>query len=1005
MKSLEWNATIGLLRFISSLIFVGLLTIAALGKAQSLDRNTTTDLIQRFEQVQANLPNDERVNVLIRLADLYAERARLSDIDAGNPQCKNCKNGRADRQKAIFYYESVLPKIKDEQAQTILLQLGHVYTLNGHPRKAEELYLKIVNHPQKYHASMVGQSYVGLADLAITEKKYNKAKNLLDKSLNADPETDNWAVIQRKISWCYFNLGQINKAQDQASEVLERGKTTYQTHQPAAPIFIDMARDYATFLAHGSPTSAQIDQLAALAPPGEIENLFLYFGDETIRLGKMQAALQVWSRILRLTKNNDHNIRARVQLANVYFNLDQKDAVIHELQKIQLAWAAQPCQDVELCEENQLSLRALLLNWHKKERKKPTPRIAQAFAIYTKIFPSDLDRLVLAASLAQQIGDFRSAFMLFRQSGEQCRILMKDQKNERDAKLRAKLSKQHEEVLVAAVEVAEKSRDFKLREVAYADYITYLPGGGKAELIRYQIAHLAYEMKDYTKAADLFIKIAKDAKFSESDLRLKSAHLSIDSLVLLKRDEDIQAHSLDYARLFPKAKVEFLSLHRVSTQKLVQVRLRESPTDREKLATQLLILKRSSLVNATHEEQVAHWRLVVEAAKKIQDLDTVRLAAHQILRLKKLTQVDRSFAFACIAWVEELRLNFLAAYRALQQNTGGKEEQKHLKLATLAELAGIASEKHYLDFLRTTSSRQDANVVRAKLILRDRNPVQRFQSYSQELKKNPSLAGDLALDVYGKTSDRRFADWVLADRVLRNTWGAQIIARDLRLAEFDIRAREMRSLPLRSGSLEVMGADLQKRIERLTALEQILKQAIRARDWTLQIVYSDLIASEKRRLYSQLMSLRAPRGLPAAQRPVFLQQIQNQARPFLKAAEDLETQLITLWSSSSEYLKPLATNLETVSHQLRRPLYRREVSKLLSVAPESYRDDVRELLDKTPPMVGQQEFMIARQKLSQEPFSEEHLTNLVELAEKRREETLVQYLLARKVALEKGAPQ
>ncbi len=96
------------LAFVStSLVFASL----AFAQNAKMDVATQDALIQKLEQVlpQINEKSEQATTLRSRLADLYAERARLQDLAAGESECSECtKAARKDRNTAIRFYNSVV---------------------------------------------------------------------------------------------------------------------------------------------------------------------------------------------------------------------------------------------------------------------------------------------------------------------------------------------------------------------------------------------------------------------------------------------------------------------------------------------------------------------------------------------------------------------------------------------------------------------------------------------------------------------------------------------------------------------------------------------------------------------------------------------------------------------------------------------------------------------------------------------------------------------------------
>ncbi len=118
------------------------LSVAMAAHAESpVASGSTQDLlIQKLTQVQLGLaPADPaRAAVLLRLADLHAERARQMSMKELSDGCTVCKAGDKDREKALTFYSEALTKVSANSVAKVHLQMGHLYELQGRNELAEK---------------------------------------------------------------------------------------------------------------------------------------------------------------------------------------------------------------------------------------------------------------------------------------------------------------------------------------------------------------------------------------------------------------------------------------------------------------------------------------------------------------------------------------------------------------------------------------------------------------------------------------------------------------------------------------------------------------------------------------------------------------------------------------------------------------------------------------------------------------------------------------------------
>lgn len=91
------------------------LTAAGSAIAEKMDESTDSLVIDKLERAMDLMDKDapERTGVQLRLADIYAERARLKLIEEGKKSCDTCEGSKADRAKALAYYKDAFPKLRE----------------------------------------------------------------------------------------------------------------------------------------------------------------------------------------------------------------------------------------------------------------------------------------------------------------------------------------------------------------------------------------------------------------------------------------------------------------------------------------------------------------------------------------------------------------------------------------------------------------------------------------------------------------------------------------------------------------------------------------------------------------------------------------------------------------------------------------------------------------------------------------------------------------------------
>src|SRR5690606_8875211 len=118
--------------FAISIIFC-ILSITVHSFAIKLDLASHTSLIDKLESASRLNSKDSMVlhnNLAHRLADLYAERARLLAMDQeGKGAQIHEKQINSDRRKAIAIHSKVVKTLKKSERGSILIQIAHMHEL------------------------------------------------------------------------------------------------------------------------------------------------------------------------------------------------------------------------------------------------------------------------------------------------------------------------------------------------------------------------------------------------------------------------------------------------------------------------------------------------------------------------------------------------------------------------------------------------------------------------------------------------------------------------------------------------------------------------------------------------------------------------------------------------------------------------------------------------------------------------------------------------------------
>ncbi|MBX3021967.1 MAG: tetratricopeptide repeat protein [Bdellovibrionales bacterium] len=980
-----------------------LLVTSSLAHAVKMDETTHDMIIQRLElgidTMGKNEP--ERNGILLRLADLYADRARLKAINEMDSNCTSCKGARNDRKRAIALLNEALPKAPADRQGPAVLQIAHLNGLNDESTKATQLYKGVLKNKSKYSSEVLAIANANVAEIYFKKGDFKTALSYYEAARRENLKTR--ALVEYRIAWCHLNMGKNEQAIKTMTGLLRNPEmlaTQTTDGKTVDPTFVaDASRDLARFLARTTITPSQIELLRGLSPDGARKTNLHTLGTEADRLGKKQESLIVWAAYVdEGDVQANEKLEIQIRVARIFYDLNKQDLAINAFEKALDLWSKNGCKNnEELCKELKSRVRAMVLAWNKAQKEEPTTHLFRAYVAYTNVFQDDVEMLHWGAVVGHDLKKHKESITLFRRASTLAAAQLAKNANDKN------LKKIFEGSLLGEIEMAEASKDAKAQEAAYNFYLQMNPNGEQAFQVRYQRAQTYYSSNRFQEAFSEFHYLASQPGKNDRDLKVKSADLALDSLAALKDDKNIQVRSLEYARLFPERKTEYLKISRKASMNLVAANLKNGKeTDRSDYRSSLAALDKVNMEGADDAEKIKFYKNKLTVAQKALALDSVNDTCNRLLLVKSLSKEDHEWVLEQKVWVAELQLNFSLAYEITQamKLPNLSKAERELRLALLAELSGQSSRQHNEAFLRHNKNARAGNLVRITLIKDSSNPWRELDKHLSSLKQTPDLLAGITLETFAR--DKNFTK---AERLLRTTRIGQYpagltLARHLEMRDFHAFDRKIRSHRVQGFSDVVMQKTLKERLKLLNQSEKQAQAAIGKRDWTLQVLTLSQLARENRRLYKDILSLPVPRRLSAEDKQKYLQILKAQSEPYLARAEKIESELNAMWGNSNSVQNLQATYM-TSTPELQK-FYRDEIKELAAIAPSRAGNRLNNLLNTPFRRPSQKDILTARRDLQKDPFDISKAQSLRELEAQNGKAAMVVYLDARISQLKKG---
>ncbi len=988
---------------------------SSVAMGEKMDSEIHSLVIQKLETVLKQTHEDQNVSlkpVRARLADLYAERARLRSMDEAARNCTDCKGALDDRRRALAMYKTVLEETSKETRGPMMLQMAQLHELNNEPTAASQLDEKIIAEGLSKHSKkVVAEALVGRAETRFGAGDLDHAQIDFESALKLVDDYRRGPILHR-IAWCELNKGQQVVAARTLVHILETPELlmTDSTNRSEVdlPFQEDVARDLATFFARGEVSHREIALLESLSPERAKKDILKHFAGECERLGQKKAAIETWAIVAKYESNSSDRLEALVRLAQIRFDLGERKEALAGLREAVDFWKKSGCESEkstgDACTVLAERVRALVLSWNRLEKKQPSALLLEAYLAYLSLFDKDMEMTEWAAEVARTQKQFATAASLFHRAS----ILA--------ASSKAKDSREIlESSLVGEVEMAERSKDINTREASYDHYLQLNPSGAMAPKIRYQRAHVAYErgnmmneasgrFHEFATSNDCLKPKSVQLNGEVAGLCVQAADLDLDALAGISDHALVESRAAEYARVYPQRQSEYLKISRTSVLKQAEI----SSQNRQ---PQLAIAKLATvnLAGASGDEKVRVYKMRLALAEQSHDLLEVARSAQLLLSVKGLSTADRELALGKLEWAAEMNLDFVHAFQMakIMKLSQFSPENRTMKLALLAELSGNDPSTYEKDYLRLSHDEEQKAQIEAKLVRDSKHPEIEYGKFESSLRRHPGILAPLALEIYVRTQNAGLAMRQLKVRGVSQDTAGQLLDEALFLKDFSPRERTLAHHRLSSSSDALIKRSMSERIHLLQVVGGDANRAISSRDWALQLIVLTTLARENIRLYNDVIALPAPKKLKG---PQFQNQLQKYhqmvadgVRGYLQRSDEITRKLNVLWSDSNSQSRMTAA-LNSARPEFR-PMLSSIVGRLAEIAPAGVKPELRNEMAKSNALPTEREVLAAREQAKASPFDPSTLQKLRNLEEGRGRETMVAYLDARLLKLKTGDRQ
>ena len=991
--------------FVLTVIYVSIsLFLSAQSFATEKVDSNRDYLIDKLHRVVTNLaPADSARNgIILRLADLLSDRARYTTMRLSEGPCKTCTAPDADRKKALQYYHEAYPKVAEANKAKVLVQMGHLNQLLGNQSAAIDLYTKITAESSDQTAR--SEAYLSIGDIYFKKSEWSKAQLNFDKSIETS-NNDSKGYATYRLAWAHFNQGHASVAKAKLLSILKTPALLSKSGSNQAVTDVafheQVAKDYA-IICGANFEESDLKNIFEFSPEKKkLENLFAV-SSELERTAKKKEAIIAWTFLYQNQPQPQDRAVAKAHLANVNLQLGKNSDALKDINEAFNLIAEAKVKFPNESEDARRLIKSSIITWNQAEKKKPSAELLEAYQGYLNNYGYEKEMSQWAVQIAADLKKWDVAWTIHKSATDKM-ILGKETKTQ---------SNDVENHLLMGIELGESSKDATILADAQNEYIAKSKTKSKYWEVFYQKTYAGYEKAENEEFLKSLIAIV-ESKDAPADLRIKSGDLYLDYLASKKKDAEIEIQ----ARQFHKTLLG----------------VKGYPGDWAKIAEKSVLNQVSAYVQANNlnaawekiqsfQAKAAEPKDVVTAlknkviiAEKRNDITSAYAAAKDLSVLSGIEKEDKNFAQAKMAYYSDLKMDFKAALNLTEQLPESiiPADKKNLKLAMYSDLLGQNSSMYLKKFVETSrdqSSKEVAVVEIVKKAAISGNMDEEIKKQEKSISSSYKILGELAAMSYVKNGDKSYGlQMIDKNPEIKKTGFGSMVNNDRKLKAIGVFADSIEKMTLDSDmskkdSQKKLAKDMQARIGAFTKLDELAADAIKTKDWTLQVVALSLIARESDRFYSEILSLPMPDQLSAEEQGEYMRLLGEKAQPYKAKSEQALAKANEFWNDST-----WAASLTTKLSGTYAPLAVNEKNQLMKVAQDKNKAvlatinsnvaassaSIAQARDEKAATVSATDIELAKTDVKSEPFNISKIQILKEMETKNGNRAMVQYLEGR----------
>ena len=967
--------------------------------AEKVDNNRNY-LIDKLNRVVTNLaPSDPAKNgIILRLADLLSDRARYNTMLMSEGSCKTCISPDADRKKALQYYSEAYPKVAEANKAKVLVQMGHLNQLLGNQNAAVDIYTRITNESSDQVAR--SEAFLAIGEIYFKKSEWGKAQSYYDKSIEAvNSESKGYATY--RLAWAHFNQGHGLVAKEKLITILKTPAFLSKSGSNQAVTDVafheQVAKDYA-IISGAHFDEADLKNIFELSPEKKkLENLFAV-SSELERTAKKKEALIAWNFLYQNQPQPQDRAVTKAHLATVNLQLGKNTDALKDINEAYSLIAEAKIKFPDEAEDARRLIKSSIITWNQAEKKKPSSELLEAYQGYLTNYGFEKEMSQWAVQIAADLKKWDVAWNIHKTATQSVAS------NSKDPKIAASDFENH---LLLGIELGESSKDPAVLAEAQIEYLANSKSKSKYWEVFYQKAYAGYEKAENEEFLKPLASIV-EAKEAPADLRTKSGDLYLDYLASKKKDAEIEVQARSFHKLMASVKGYDGDWARIAEKSVLNQVVANVQSNNLNAAWEKI--ESFQVKTADAKDVVTYYKNKVIIAEKRNDINAAYTAAKDLSILTNADKDDKVFARAKMAYYSDLKMDFKAALNLTEQLPESiiASDKKNLKLALYSDLLGQNSAAYLKKFVETSRDQASKEAAVVEIINKSSNMDDDIKKQEKSIATSYNVLGQLAALSYTKNGDKSYGrQMVDKNPEIRKTKFGALVTNDQKLKNLGALGDSIEKMNLdsditRKDFQKKLGKDMNTRIQAFTKLDELAADAIKTKDWTLQVVGLSLIARESDRFYSEILSLPMPEGLTPEEQGEYMRLLGEKAEPYKAKAAQAKAKATEFWDDSA-WQAAIATKLNGNYATLAQ----NEKSQLTKVADEKNKTALLAMTfapataitkdaksDKTN-AVSAVDIETAKTQVKNEPFNLSKIQTLRDLESKNGNRAMVQYLEGR----------